>query len=215
MSSELNEDGGTSTTGHHLSAETEAHFQQLRDRLAPYFLDNAPPVSTMIQAPLTVPEIASLPFPYECAFGWEGDVPVPELEEEIPESKDEFVAKVHEAKNQCDLVQRTLSEYQNTINMHKDHSFGLDFLKQQNEAAAITHYQLNQTRQTFDEVLAHVNVVDDDDQDGQEYLFDLYEEAFSWILRTKQVLNDCHVWIKLNYTLTAAKATPEEEKTSA
>ncbi|RMD44156.1 hypothetical protein DV735_g933, partial [Chaetothyriales sp. CBS 134920] len=174
------EDGSTTKGRSCLSAATDAHFRALDDRLA-----QVVPEKKQQAEPRTLPERNALSFPLECAFGgWSGNAP--ELEE-TPKSKDDFVAKLHEARNQCDLVQRTLCEYQMEINTNKHRRFGLEFLKNQNEAAAVTHHQLNQISAKLDEVIEQADAISDDVKG--------------------RVLYDNHVWYKLNYSLSAPAKT--------
>ncbi|RMZ74846.1 hypothetical protein DV737_g5685, partial [Chaetothyriales sp. CBS 132003] len=189
-----------------LSAETSAHFRELDNRLALCVLDNEPvkdiSAEQILTVTLTVQEKMALPFSFECAFGWSGG---PQELEETPKSKETFVTKLHEVKKGCAFVQRTLNEYQMEINLKKNHRFCLEFLKKQNEAVVITHYQLRQIGGKLDEIVDKFYAGSDEieSQALQEELTKVYEHALSWIVRTKRVVYDNHVWYKLNYTLSA------------
>ncbi|RMZ90989.1 hypothetical protein DV736_g1757, partial [Chaetothyriales sp. CBS 134916] len=200
------EDGSVGSSA--LSAETGAHFRELDDRLALFVLDNEPVIKNIPAEPLTVHEKMVLPFSFECAFGWSGDAQELEV---TPKSKETFVTKLHEAKDGCAFVQRTLNEYQMEINMKKHHRFSLDFLKKQTEAVIVTHYQLRQIDGKLDEVIDEVYAISDEieSQALWDELTKAYEHALPWIMRTKRVVYDNHVWYKLNYTL-SVHAKPEK-----
>ena len=199
------EDGSVACSA--LSDATGAHFRELDERLRLFLLDNESqlrniPAEQISTKPLTTEEKFALPFSFECAFGWSGD---PRELENTPKNKDAFLSKLDDAKNGCTFIHRTLTEYQTEINSRKNHKFGLDFLKKQNEAIVITRHQLDQIEERIDEVVNEVHAISDNDE-GQllkDELTIAYQHVYPWVMRTKRVVYDNHVWYKLNYVMGA------------
>ena len=201
-----------SIAGSALSDATGAHFRDLDERLRQFVLSNEPhvnniPAEQIPTKPLTTQEKLALPFSFECAFGWSG---APQELEETPKDKEAFLGKLSEAKNGCEFIRHTLFEYQTEINSRKNHKFAFDFLKKQNEAIIVTSDQLDQIEARIDDVIREVHAISDD-HDGQllkDELTAAYDHVYPWVMRTKRVVYDNHVWYKLNYVMGAhAKPT--------
>lgn len=134
----------------------------------------------------------------ECGFGTEPSTEIPKV---APTTKAEFLTAIEAELATIDFLQLGLSRYIEVLHSGEHHDFEPEFLTSQEKSSSIAQSQLKQIKEDFIEMVGkmeHKEICANEDEIDEE-LWKVFEDAKPWIERVKTVLVNSHMFYKINY----------------
>ncbi|KEF63742.1 uncharacterized protein A1O9_01720 [Exophiala aquamarina CBS 119918] len=138
------------------------------------------------------------PFNFDCAFGYTGRFETPPAP---PKTRGSLLTAMKAEITKIGVLQSGLQAYQREINSRKHHTFSIRFLVNQNTAIVVTLGQLDQIIQYVKQTQEEVEAIQDDEVVIQNKLRMEFQQAQSWVAKTRAILVHSHVFYKINFVL--------------
>lgn len=142
------------------------------------------------------------PFKFDCAFGYTGRFEPPPTP---PSTRVGFLTAMKTEITKIGVLQSGMQAYQREINSRKHHIFSTRFLVDQNTAIIVTLAQLDQIIQYIKRAQEEVEAIQDEDAVIENKLVMEFQQAQSWVARTRAILVHSHVFYKINFVLPGQK----------
>lgn len=143
---------------------------------------------------------------WQCAFGWQCEL---DAVEAVPKSRGAFKAALVKEINAVAYIDQGLASYIKAIHSGEHHIFTHDFLTHQDNAYEKASKQLETISENLNAVADEVSGGGSDDEEVHQHLHDAFMHAKPWIVRTRRILVESHVFYKINYVLASNKKTIE------
>jgi len=142
------------------------------------------------------------PFNFACAFGFTGRFEAPPAP---PRTRSAFLTTMECEIVKIGVLQSGMQVYQGEINSRKYHTFSTRFLVDQNTAIIMTLSQLDEIIRYIKRTQQKVQAIPDGDGMMDEKALMEFQQAQSWVARTRAILVHSHVFYKINFVLPGQK----------